>query len=267
MAQFVASDGCRIHYETFGDRGPVVLLIPGLGGDGRFWNGVVHELVGAYRLLVVDHRGAGRSDRPGGAYSIGQIAADTAGIAALLGEMVHVVGHSTGGAIAQTLAIDHPGTGLSFTISSSWAEADERFRSLFIARAEMLENGLTEAYQRLTHVFGHEASYLEAHAEELAKAVARASDVLAPLRVAAARVRMLLDHDRLVDLSRIAKPVHVIVANDDILTPPELSERVASAISGARLTRLDGAHFHPLARPQQFAAVLRRFLSDISHDR
>jgi aminoacrylate hydrolase len=263
MAYFTADDGCRIYYQLFGNRGPRVVLIPGLGGDGRFWSGVVSELRDDFSLIVVDHRGAGRSDRPQGVYSIGRIAADIAGVCTFEGGDAHFVGHSTGGAIAQTLALDHPQLGLSYTISSSWARADERFRSLFAARLELLESGSTEAYQRLTHVFGHEASYLEAHAERLAGAVSAAAEVLAPLPVAAARVRMLLDHDRLSDLTRLVAPVHVIAADSDILTPPEMSDAIASAVSGARLTRLAGAHFHPLTRPEQFALAFRRFLGDI----
>lgn len=267
MPFFTARDGCRVHYETFGDGGPRIMLIPGLGGDGRFWNGVVAELQADFRLIVVDHRGAGRSDRPDGPYSIGQIALDVAGIAATQGGDFHIVGHSTGGAIAQTLALDHPDIGRSYTISSSWARADERFRTLFLARADLLDAGQAQAYQRLTHVFGHEASYLETHAEQLATAVAAAAQVLAPLSITAARVRMLLDHDRLPDLPSITAPVQVIAADGDILTPPELSHSIASAIPGAVLTTLAGAHFHPQTRPQQFAAAVRDYLADIVHDR
>ncbi|MBB3966780.1 alpha/beta fold hydrolase [Rhizobium metallidurans] len=263
MPFFVAPDGCRIHYETFGDHGPPVMLIPGLGGDGRFWNGVVEELQRHFRLTVVDHRGAGRSDRPEGSYSIGRISADFAAIAAAQGEPVHIVGHSTGGAIAQTLALDHPGVGLSFTISSSWARADERFRMLFIARAELLEAGLAESYQRMTHVFGHEAEYLDAHAERFETAVKAAPATLSPLDVTAGRVRMLLDHDRLVDLPRIDRPVHVIAADADILTPPYLSQAVSEAIPGSQFTMLTGAHFHPKDRPRQFAETIRHFIEKV----
>ena len=264
MAFFVAPDGCRIHYETFGDQGPRVMLIPGLGGDGRFWGGVVDELLGTFRLTVVDHRGAGRSDRPEGGYSIARISADCAAIAALQGEAVHIVGHSTGGAIAQTLALDHPGIGSSFTISSSWARADERFRSLFIARAELLEGGLPEAYQRLTHIFGHEPSYLDDHKDRFEAAVRAATAALAPLNVTADRVRMLLDHDRLDDLRRIDRPVHVITADADILTPPALSQAIADAIPGSHMTKLTGAHFHPKDRPRQFAESIRLFIEKVS---
>lgn len=261
MPFFTAADGCRIHYETFGSHGPRLILIPGLGGDGRFWAGVVRLLEADHRIIVTDHRGAGRSDRPQSPYSIPLIASDIAGLLAQTSGPAHVVGHSTGGAVAQVLALDHAELGLSYTISSSWARADARFRTLFSARAELLEAGMTETYQRLGHVLCHEASYLEAHAGQLEAAVAAAPRTLAPLAVSLARVRMLLDHDRLADLGRIAAPVQVIAAAGDTLTPPALSQTIAAAIPGAEHVTVPGAHFHPLADPEGFAAIIRLFIA------
>ena len=262
MAFFTAADGCRIHYETFGANGPRLVLIPGLGGDGSFWAGVARLLEADHRLIVTDHRGAGRSDRSEGPYSIPLIASDIASLLASTGGPAHIIGHSTGGAIAQVLALDHADLGLSYTISSSWARADARFRALFSARAELLEAGMAGTYQRLGHVLCHEPSYLDAHEEQLEAAVAAASRMLAPLAVAAARVRMLLDHDRLADLPCIAAPVQVIAAIGDVVTPPALSQAIAAAIPAARYTSLEGTHFHPLADPVGFAALIRRFIAE-----
>lgn len=267
MARFTAKDGCGIHYETFGHAGQRLALIPGLGGDGRFWRGVIEALQGDHRLVVVDHRGAGRSDRREGPYTIRGIAEDVADILRQTGGAAHIVGHSTGGAIAQILALDHRALGLSYTISSSWARADARFRTLFTARAEMLDAGLARTYQQLTHVLCHTPAYIESNDDMLAAAVAGAPSTLSPLSVAAARVRMLLDHDCLADLPSIRAPVQVLAAEEDILTPPALSRMIADAIEGANFVRLAGAHFHPLTDPAQFAAAVRRFVAGTAHER
>ncbi|RVA75468.1 hypothetical protein EN925_36060 [Mesorhizobium sp. M7A.F.Ca.US.006.04.2.1] len=72
---------------------------------------------------------------------------------------------------------------------------------------------------------------------------------------------MLLDHDRLADLPRIDAPVQVIAATGDILTPSALSEAIAASIPDARFVLVPGAHFHPLADPQGFAAIIRHFIA------
>ncbi|MCF3639277.1 alpha/beta hydrolase [Rhizobium sp. TRM95111] len=264
MPALVAADDCRIHYDTFGTNGPRVLLVPGLGGDGRFYAGVVAALERDHRLIVLDHRGAGRSDRPEGPQSIETIAADAAALLKATGGPAHVVGHSTGGAVAQVLALDHAACGLSYTISSSWARADTRFRTLFTARAELLEAGLFESYQRLTHVFGHEPDYLAANAVRLEAAVTTARELLSPASIAAARVRMLLDHDRLDDLPIIRAPVLAIAADGDILIPPSLTRQIAETIVGAELVVVSGTHFHPMTRAETFAGLIRHFITRVS---
>lgn len=261
MPYYIAQDGCRIHYRLFGQNGPSIVLIPGLGGDGRFWNGVVKRLEDNFQLIVPDHRGAGQSDRPDKPYSIPLIASDIAGILRELDRPVHIVGHSTGGAVTQVIALDHPEVGLSYTISSSWAQSDERFQMLFNARAELLDAGLAETYQRLTYIFGYTTEWIAQNRDICSTGIAEARQSLAPFPVTAARIRMLLDHDRLADLPNIRRPVQVISSTDDILTPPALSEKIATAIPDATLICVPGAHFHPLANPDKFASVIRQFIS------
>jgi len=264
MPFHVAADGCRIHYDTYGDVGPLVLLLPGLGGDGRFWTGTATGLSPDHRVIATDHRGAGRSDRPNGTYTLQVIADDVAGLIEAQEEPVHLVGHSTGGAIAQMLGIEPPDNLASLTISCSWAKADARFRAIFGARAAILEAGLTEAYQALTDVLGHPPEYLTEHEDTLQAGRETAADRLAPLDVAAARIRMLLEHDCLEELKRITLPTLVLPATDDILLPPRMSQIIAEAIPGARLTPLPGAHFHPAADPRHMIEVLRGFLSEVA---
>ncbi len=55
MPVHVADDGCRIHCQLDGN-GPPCLLIPGLGGEAGFWQGVASTLENDYRLIRIDHR-------------------------------------------------------------------------------------------------------------------------------------------------------------------------------------------------------------------
>ncbi|MBS7538278.1 alpha/beta fold hydrolase [Ancylobacter lacus] len=260
MPQLTASDGCRVHYDVAGS-GEAVVLIPGLGGDGRFWEPVAALLADRFRLILVDHRGAGRSDRPLGPYSLARIARDVTEILdAEALPAAHLVGHSTGGAIVQTLALDAPARARRLVISGSWPAADVRFRLLFQARLALLEQNQPEIYQAFTHVLGYPAEWLATHEHALAGAVERARATLSPLDVTAARIRMLLEHDRLADLPRIAAPTLVLGAPDDEMVPYSHSVEIAAQVPGAVLEPIPGGHFFPRVDPARFAALVGDFL-------
>jgi len=255
-----ANDGCRLHYEVRGTGAPVV-LIPGLGGDGRFWDGVAREMEDAHRLIVVDHRGAGLSDRPAGPYTIERIAADVLEVLDGEGcEQADLVGHSTGGAVVQTLALNAPARCTKLVISASWCRPDARFRMLFGTRLALLERNEPEIYQSLTHIFGYGSEWLALHENELAAAVLHAPTGLAPLSVTAARVRMLLAFDRAADLPRIKQPCLVMGSKEDILLPLYYSREIANAIPQASLIECSGGHFYPRERPKEFAQATIKFL-------
>ena len=61
----VDSAGVRIHYEFEGE-GPPLLLMHGMGGSVDNWRrtGYVEALRGRYRLILIDSRGFGSSDKP-----------------------------------------------------------------------------------------------------------------------------------------------------------------------------------------------------------
>src|SRR5579864_2752684 len=99
--------GIDLYCELVGTGRPVV-LIPGLGAGGQSFEGVTRRLVPSCRVLTFDPRGAGRSDKPDGPYSIGMFADDTAGLMeAVAMPASTIVGVSMGGRIALELALRH----------------------------------------------------------------------------------------------------------------------------------------------------------------
>ena len=114
-----ASDGVRLHYEAIGGRDkPVVLLIQGLGADKHGWDLQRWSLAGTHRTIAFDNRGVGRSDKPDGAYSLEQMAADAIAVLDHAGvEKAHVVGASMGGAISQIVAVKYPHRVRSLTLA------------------------------------------------------------------------------------------------------------------------------------------------------
>jgi pimeloyl-ACP methyl ester carboxylesterase len=93
-------------------RPQVIVYVHGLQASGRIWQLVCDELPGdQYRVVVVDNRGAGRSDAPAeeAAYGVKPFADDLYGLVTALDlRDIILVGHSMGGATAMQFAVDHP---------------------------------------------------------------------------------------------------------------------------------------------------------------
>ena len=104
----IAEDGTRIFVQERGSGDPV-LLIPGLGFATWSFTRQMTELPAVGRVLAMDNRGAGRSGKPPGPYSIGRLADDAhAVLTRKNARPAHVVGTSMGGYVALTLALRHP---------------------------------------------------------------------------------------------------------------------------------------------------------------
>src|SRR5687768_4551259 len=72
----------RIHYETFGNEGPVVVMIMGIGVSGRFWLSIPKSVASfrehPRRVIVIDNRGTGQSDKPLTPWTMSAMADDVA---------------------------------------------------------------------------------------------------------------------------------------------------------------------------------------------
>lgn len=102
---YVDVEGTRLYVQDVGAGSPVV-LVSGFGLDHRLWDRQVRVLLEAgHRVLCVDQRGHGRSDKPADGYDLGTLADDLATVLERLGvERATVVGHSFGGQVAFRLA-------------------------------------------------------------------------------------------------------------------------------------------------------------------
>jgi len=141
-------DGGRLAYEEAGT-GPPLLLVSGLGGLASFWRGFAQACSARFRVVTYDHRGVGRSSPLAGATSIADMAADLLALLDHLGiAATSLVGHSTGGAIAQHLAIHHPGRLSRLVLSATFARPCPYFQRLFEGRLEILDRLGLEAYRR-----------------------------------------------------------------------------------------------------------------------
>jgi len=249
-----------LYYESHGD-GPPVMLVAGLGGLGGYWAPQIAPFAGRFRAIVHDHRGTGRSEWSDIAYSVEQMAADTLGLMDALGlRRAHFVGHSTGGAIGQIIALEHPERLATLVLADTWPKADAYFRWCFEVRKALLLGPGLAAYQHAAPLFLYPPWFIDAHAEQI-RAEQAASVQYTTVEIAARRIDAILAFDREKELGRIRTPTLVIAARDDTLTPAYFSETLARLIPGSRLTLLDrGGHACSRTMADEFNRHVLEFL-------
>ena len=257
----VTVDDGEIYYETHGE-GPPVLLVPGLGGLGSYWGPNIPAFSASQKVVIHDHRGLGRSSRSLIRYSVDQMTADLVAVMDHLGlDKAHLVGHSTGGAIGQTLAITQPKRLLSLTIYASWTKSDPFFRRVFEARRTLLMQGGVSAYVRSTPVFLYPDWWINDNIDLIESRERAAIPAFPPAEIAASRIDAIIAFDRTAGLGSITTPTLVICAKDDILTPPYFSRALAKAIPGAKFVELDrGGHCASDTNTAAFDAAVLDFI-------
>lgn len=109
MAYITVDDGVDIFYRDLGNKlGRPVVLVHGWTLNHQTWDRLIQELEGDYRIVALDLRGHGDSDKPTGDYSVDRLAADVAGVISELDlHDVTLIGWSFGGTTAARVASRH----------------------------------------------------------------------------------------------------------------------------------------------------------------
>src|SRR5579872_3135562 len=247
----VSVGDCHLHYERACGGYPVV-FISGLSGHADYWRQQVPVFAKSFDVVTFDHRGVGQSDHSRISYTVDRLAADVIGLLDALGiTRAHIVGHSTGGAIAQILGIEHPQRVASLVICASWPKADAYFRRLFALRKEILHKFGPAAYVQANSLFLYPPYYIAENNEKLRQMEAQHLATFAPPEIVMSRIDAILAFDRTAELARIRTPTLVVAAQDDVVTPAYFSEELARLIPGAEIKLFpQGGHClnHVMAR-------------------
>ncbi len=88
----------------------VIVFLHGFGGQAMQWRYQLQKFSVENRVIALDLRGHGRSDKPASSYSMDEMQADLRAALDALGvtEPFVLVGHSFGGAVASEFALQHP---------------------------------------------------------------------------------------------------------------------------------------------------------------
>ena len=243
------------HYEQGPSDAPVVVLAPSLGTTLAMWDDLAEVLSRSYRVIRFDTRGHGASPVPPGPYTTSELADDVIAMVDLLGvDRFAFVGLSLGGAIGQTLAVQHPDrltalvlccTGPSFGDPETWRERAAR------VRAEGM-SWLVEPSKERWFTPG----FLQSNPQESGRLLDMIASV-SPVGYAAC-CEALSAYDISARLGEITAPTRVIAGAQDPVSPPSVGQVLVDGIPDADLVVIDDAsHIANVAQPEKFnAAVL-----------
>ena len=255
-------DDGELYYEEYGSGFPV-LMVAGLGGIGAYWTPQIEPFARSFRVILHDHRGTGNSSKSKVKYSLEQMTRDTLGLMdALTIDRAHLVGHSTGGAIGQVLAIEHPERLAKIIMSSTWTKADGFFRLCFETRRTLLLKSGAAAYVAATPIFLYPSWWIRDNIKQL-EAHSNAYGTSLDIDIINSRIDALLSFDWSARLGEIKHDVLIIGARNDHLTPAYFSEELAKRITGAKLVIMeDGGHAASQTLPDEFNRHVLAFLQD-----
>jgi pimeloyl-ACP methyl ester carboxylesterase len=101
-------NGIKICYEIHGEGYPV-FLVHGFAAKKEYWIAQINYLSKKFKVITLDNRGAGKSNRPNNPYTMEMLVDDLKGLMDFLKiGKAHLIGHSLGGAVIQHFALKYP---------------------------------------------------------------------------------------------------------------------------------------------------------------
>lgn len=250
---FLIRNGVRLHYQVTGV-GPPLVLHHGFAGSLSAWRhfGFTQLLQSHYRLILLDARGHGLSDKPhdAGAYSLSERVDDVLAVLdALQIERAHFFGYSMGGWVAYGLA----------------QQAPHRLKSLIIGAAHPYEDHSWDAFAGIdgrdpdAFIAAFETVLNERLSAEV-KALVLSNDLQA-LSAAAHQQRPSMENI----LSAIDTPCLLFCGDAD--ARHAAVQRCAASLPNGRFVSLPGlSHFAGLMRSDLVVPQVLPFLNNQAND-
>ncbi len=261
----------KIYVEEMG-RGPVILMLHGLGGSSYTWRYVAPRLATTHRVIAIDLRGFGRSDKP---FDQSYAPADHAAVvrAAILQlnlTRVTIVGHSYGGMVALMVAMDRRLE--PHRIARLVAISAPAYPQRFSPGVQFLHKPVLpylaflmlppEVFTTIA-LMGEKVGFERFSDQDISIYSDPLSAPGGPhALISTARQIVPPDlHRYIARYGMLAKPTLVLWCREDQVVPLSTGERLAKAIPRARLAIMDGCDHMPAEqRPAAVALEIRKFL-------
>ena len=264
-ATYIEVEGTRVRYRDTGE-GPPVIMIHGFASSLETWDLVQPIIAKNHRVISLDLKGFGWTDRPEGDYSpwaeakIVRALMDRRGI-----DRAAIVAHSWGSSVALALALGAPERVTKIALYDAWVYEDQIPTFFRLARRQGLGELLFGVYykerpdERLSLAFYDPTVVNEKLAEDIERAVERPGTVAAAL--AAVRGQTFSEVEK--RYRTITKPTLLLWGREDVVTTIDFAERLAKELPNSRLVVYPKCgHFPMLEAMPASTRELAKFLDE-----
>ena len=249
-------DGVKLAYVDLGASDPAIVFIHGWCCDHSYWADQLAEFAQRHRVIAVDLRGLGESDKPDEDSTIDQYSSDVAWLCNEIGlQKPVIVGHSMGGLIALDMARKYPELprGLVFD-DAVMLPPTEQVKPLVSITLDGLRS---PAYKEVASNFIKGFLFGPESPVELKDDVVNRMTSVSQRHMHSA-LASILSGDAMTP-GPLPVPSLFVRAATAAASEEQLKERYP----GMEVTTVNCAHFIQMEKPQEFNAILREFVEGL----
>ncbi|TMB66376.1 MAG: alpha/beta hydrolase [Chloroflexi bacterium] len=250
-------DGVKLAYLDTGSGEPALVFIHGWCCNYAMWDEQTKAFAPKHRVVAVDLRGMGASDKPDQDYDIDGFGEDMAWLLKEIGlDRPVLIGHSMGGVITLNLLRKHPDIARAAVfVDAGIMPFPDEFQPLI---AQMIEGLKSPASRDVATNFVKQFLFRPESPPELRDEVA-ASMAQAPQRVMHTALASTLDPNNCPPGELPVLSLFVRAAS-----LPMTERQIAERYPGMEVKTMDAGHFVHMEKPEEFNALLAKFLERIA---
>ena len=260
MAERIHAAGITFAYEDTGGSAPAVVFAHGLGGSSNSWLAQLEECRHrGWRGIAYDQRGAGRTEKPPGPYSVEGWAEDLAALLDGLGlQRAALVGHSVGCMVAERAALSLGERVWALALCGGARSWPPEAAPAFEQRARLARDGRMDEIAE-----GVSATGLSERARrEDPRLLGLVREMIAGGDPGGyAESALATGRGSMTGLEQLRCPTLAFCGAEDPVTPPAAASEIAAAAPRSESAQIEGAaHWGMLEKPAAFGEVLFGFL-------
>ena len=264
-ATFVEVEGTRVRYVDVGE-GPVVVMLHGFASSLETWDVLLPELSRTHRVIALDLKGFGWTDRPDGDYSPDAQAKLVLALLDARGvDRAAVVAHSWGTSVALAMALRAPTRVTRLALYDAWVY-EEQLPTFFLwSRSDVVGEVLVGLYYNERPDERLEAAFFDKRylTEGLVEAVERSLDRPGTRAAALAAIRDQRFSELQPRYHTIGVPTLLLWGREDGVTTLENGERLLRDLPNATMKVYPRCgHFPMIEAAAQSNRDLEAFLGE-----